>query len=126
MAAWSTTPTINWVNNFWVKQGDQVEYPRPFADSFQNDRHVNSKYIEDGSYIKIKNIRIAYRLKQTVTHKLNIKGLNIYAYVTNPFTFTAYSGYDPEFSNYSALSIGMDTNRFPRNREFGLGLTLNL
>ncbi|MBO7602844.1 MAG: SusC/RagA family TonB-linked outer membrane protein [Bacteroidales bacterium] len=126
MAAWSTTPTINWINNFWVKQGDQVEYPRPFADSFQNDRHVNSKYIEDGSYIKIKNIRIAYRLKQNVTQKLNIKGLNIYAYVTNPFTFTAYSGYDPEFSNYSALSIGMDTNRFPRNREFGLGLTLNL
>ncbi len=126
MAAWSTTPTVNWINNFWVKQGDQVEYPRPFADSFQNDRHVNSKYIEDGSYIKIKNIRIAYRFKQTVTQKLNIKGLNIYAYVTNPFTFTAYSGYDPEFSNYSALSIGMDTNRFPRNREFGLGLTLNL
>lgn len=126
MAAWSTTPTVNWINNFWVKQGDQVEYPRPFSDSFQNDRHVNSKYIEDGSYIKIKNIRIAYRFKQTVTQKLNIKGLNIYAYVTNPFTFTAYSGYDPEFSNYSALSIGMDTNRFPRNREFGLGLTLNL
>ena len=126
MSAWSTTPTINWINNFWVKQGDLVEYPRPFADSFQNDRHVNSMYIEDGSYIKIKNIRVAYRFKQTVTQKLNIKGLNIYAYVTNPFTFTAYSGYDPEFSNYSALSIGMDTNRFPRNREFGLGLTLNL
>ena len=35
MAAWSTTPTIGWVNNFWVKQGDQVTYPRPFADSFQ-------------------------------------------------------------------------------------------
>ncbi len=126
MAAWSTTPTINWVDNFWVKQGDVVEYPRPFADSFQNDRHVNSKYIEDGSYFKIRNIRIAYRFKQTKLQKYNIKGINIYAYVTNPFTFTAYSGYDPEFSNYSALSIGMDTNRFPRNREFGLGLTLNL
>ena len=40
--------------------------------------------------------------------------------------FTPGSGYDPEFSNYSALSIGMDTNRFPRNREAGLGFTLNL
>lgn len=126
MAAWSTTPTIGWVNNFWVKQGDQVTYPRPFADSFQNDRHVNSLYIEDGSFIKIRNIRLSYRLKPAVAQRLKLKGLNIYTYITNPFTFTAYSGYDPEFSNYSALSLGMDTNRFPRNREIGLGFTINL
>ena len=126
MQAWSTTPTIGWVDNFWVKQGDNVDYPRPFSDSFQNDRRVNSRYIEDGSYFKIKNLRLTYRFKPAVTQKLNIKGLALYAFVNNPFTFTAYSGYDPEFSNYSALSIGMDTNRFPRNREMGLGLTLNL
>ena len=126
MSAWSTTPTIGWVENFWVKQGDQVDYPRPFADSFQNDRAVNSRYIEDGSYLKIKNVRLTYRFKPSVIQKLNLKGLALYAFVTNPFTFTSYSGYDPEFSTYSALSIGMDTNRFPRNREFGLGLTLNL
>ena len=126
MAAWSTTPTINWVDNFWIRQGDVVDYPRPFADSFQNDRHVNSRYIEDGSYLKIRNIRLTYRLKPAVVQKMKLRGLAFYAYVTNPLTFTAYSGYDPEFSNYSALSIGMDTNRFPRNREFGLGFTLNL
>lgn len=126
MAAWSTTPTIGWVNNFWVKQGDQVTYPRPFADSFQNDRHVNSLYIEDGSFIKIRNIRLSYRLKPAVAQRLKLKGLNIYTYITNPFTFTVYSGYDPEFSNYSALSLGMDTNRFPRNRGIGLGFTINL
>ena len=126
MAAWSTTPTINWVNNFWVKQGDRVDYPRPFADSFQNDRRVNSRYIEDGSFLKIKNMRLTYRFKPNVTQKMHLRGLALYAFVTNPFTFTAYSGYDPEFSNYSALSIGMDTNRFPRNREVGLGFTLNL
>jgi hypothetical protein len=57
---------------------------------------------------------------------MHLRGLALYAFVTNPYTFTAYSGYDPEFSNYSALSIGMDTNRFPRNREVGLGFTLNL
>ena len=126
MAAWSTTPTIGWRNNFWVRQGDQVDYPRPFADSFQNDRSVNSHYIEDGSFLKIRNIRLSYRLNPAIAQKLRLKGLNIYAYVTNPFTFTAYSGYDPEFSNYSALALGMDTNRFPRNREIGFGFTLNL
>ena len=126
MSAWSTTPTIGWVDNFWVRQGDEVDYPRPFADSFQNDRAVNSRYIEDGSFLKIKNVRLTYRFKPQVVQKLGLKGLSLYAFCTNPLTFTAYSGYDPEFSNYSALSIGMDTNRFPRNREFGLGFTLNL
>ena len=125
MQAWSTTPHISWVNNFWVKQGDEVTYPRPYHDAWQNDRSVNSLYIEDGSYFKIKNIRLNYRFKQQLMQKAHLKGLALYAYVTNPFTFTAYSGYDPEFSSYSALSIGMDTNRFPRNREFGLGFTIN-
>ncbi|MCM1176234.1 MAG: TonB-dependent receptor [Bacteroides sp.] len=125
MAAWSTIPSYGWCDNFWVRPGDDVEYPRPYSDSFQNDRSVNSKYIEDGSYFKIRNIRLTYRFRQTVLKKIHMKGLGIYAYVQNPFTFTAYSGYDPEFSSYSALQIGMDTNRFPRSREFGLGLTLN-
>ena len=126
MAAWSTTPTIGWVDNFWVRPGDEVTYPRPFADSFQNDRHVNSHYIENGSYLKIRNARLSYRLKPNIAQKLKLKGLNIYTYINNPLTFTAYSGYDPEFSNYSALSVGMDTNRFPRSREIGLGFTINL
>ncbi len=125
MQAWSTTPSVYWKNNFWVKQGDVVDYPRPYHDSWQNDRSVNSYYIEDGSFIKIKNVRLTYRFKQQIVKKMNIKGLATYIYVTNPFTFTAYKGYDPEFSSYSALSIGMDTNRFPRNREYGLGITVN-
>lgn len=125
MQAWSTTPSVNWVNNFWVKPGDNVEYPRPYSDEWQNNRNVNSFYIEDGSFFKIKNIRLTYRFKQKVAQKMHIKGLALYGYVTNPLTFTAYSGYDPEFSNYSALSVGMDTNRFPRSREYGLGFTLN-
>lgn len=125
MQAWSTTPTINVVNNFWVRQGDDVDYPRPYSDEYQNTRSVNSFYIEDGSYWKIRNIRLTYRFRPDVAGKMKMKGMNIYCYVNNPLTFTSYSGYDPEFSSYSALSIGMDTNRFPRNREYGLGLTLN-
>lgn len=125
MQAWSTTPSIYAVDNFWVKQGDNVDYPRPYSDEFQNNRSVNSFYIEDGSYFKIRNMRLTYRFKPADVKKLNMKGMSAYIYVNNPLTFTAYKGYDPEFSSYSALSIGMDTNRFPRNREYGLGLTLN-
>lgn len=125
MQAWSTTPSINWVENFWVRPGDNVQYPRPYSDSFQNDRGPTSLYIEDGSFFKIRNIRVTYRFKRTLVERIKMKGLSLYAYVQNPLTFTSYSGYDPEFSNFSALQIGMDTNRFPRSREFGLGITAN-
>lgn len=125
MQAWSTTPSINWVENFWIRPGDNVQYPRPYSDSFQNDRGPTSLYIEDGSFFKIRNIRVTYRFKRTVIERIKMKGLSLYAYVQNPLTFTSYSGYDPEFSNFSALQIGMDTNRFPRSREFGLGITAN-
>lgn len=125
MWSFSTIPSVGWLDNFWVRQGDKVTYPRPYRDSFQNDRAVNSFYMEDGSYLKIRNIRLSYRFSPQLVNKVNLKGLNVYVYVNNPFTFTSYSGYDPEFSSYSALSIGEDTNRFPRKREFGMGITAN-
>ena len=91
----------------------------------QSSRGFGFHHIEDGSFFKIKNIRLTYNFKQQVVKKMHIRGLALYLFVTNPLTFTAYKGYDPEFSSYSALSIGMDTNRFPRNREYGLGMTVN-
>jgi len=125
MWAFSTIPSVDWSDNFWVRQGDKVTYPRPYKDAFQNDRAVSSFYIEDGSYLKIRNIRVSYRFNTKLVNKLKMKGLNVYVYANNPLTFTSYSGYDPEFSSYSALAIGEDTNRFPRKREFGMGLTAN-
>jgi TonB-linked SusC/RagA family outer membrane protein len=125
MQAFSTVPPTDFLNNFWIQQGDQVVYPRPFTDRFQNARSVNSFYLEDASYLKIRNIRLSYALPVKWITKAKLRGTSIYGYVNNAFTFTKYSGYDPEFSAYSALAIGMDTNRYPRKREFGLGINLN-
>ncbi|WP_304064438.1 SusC/RagA family TonB-linked outer membrane protein [Pedobacter glucosidilyticus] len=125
MPFFSTVPSMDFANNFWIRQGDETKYPRPYADQYQNDRNVNSIYLEDASFLKIRNIRLSYSLPPKVTTKLKIKSLGMYGYVNNAFTFTNYSGYDPEFSNFSALALGMDTNRYPRKREFGLGFNLN-
>ncbi len=125
MAAFSTVPSVDWLDNFWVRQGDDVQYPRPFTDSFQNGREINSIYIEDASYVKIRNIRLSYRFPAKWANKIRVRGMSAYVFANNPFTWTTYSGYDPEFSSFSALALGMDTNRFPRKREFGLGVNLN-
>ena len=121
----STVPSFDFQNNFWIQQGDVVQYARPYSDRFQNARAVSSFYLEDASYLKIRNIRLSYLLPTKWTSKAKLRGVNIYGYVNNALTFSSYSGYDPEFSAYSALGIGMDINRYPRKREFGLGLNLN-
>ncbi|MDR1683370.1 MAG: SusC/RagA family TonB-linked outer membrane protein [Candidatus Symbiothrix sp.] len=125
MESFATVPSFGWMNDFWVKQGDEVTHPRPYADRFQNNRAINSIYIEDASYIKIRNTRLSYRFNTKTITKIGLKGLSAYIYVNNPLTFTAYSGYDPEFSSYSALALGEDTNRFPRKSEFGMGINVN-
>lgn len=121
----STVPPVDFLDNFWVKQGDDVTYARPYSDRFQNARAVNSMYLEDASYVKIRTIRLSYALPAKWVSKVKLRGVSVYSYVNNAFTFTGYSGYDPEFSAYSALALGMDVNRYPRKREFGMGLNVN-
>lgn len=125
MENFATLPSYEWLDNFWVKQGDDVTYPRPYGDRFQNNREVNSLYLEDASYIKIQNIRLNYFFNTKDIKHLNITGLRVSVYINNPMSFTNYSGYDPEFSSFSALAIGMDTNRFPRKSELGMGINVN-
>lgn len=120
----TVTPSYDYIRNMWIKQGDVAKYPRPVSDYYQNNRQLNSFYLEDASYVKLKNIRLAYKLSSKVVSKLNIKSLEIYSYCNNVLTWTNYTGYDPEISTGSALSIGLDTNRYPKKREFGLGTNI--
>ncbi|RYD95257.1 MAG: SusC/RagA family TonB-linked outer membrane protein, partial [Sphingobacteriales bacterium] len=98
MLAFSTVPPVDFLNNFWIQQGDEVAYGRPFTDRFQNARSVNSFYLEDASFVKIRNIRLSYTLPTKWAAKAKLRRVGVYTYVNNAFTFTGYSGYDPEFS----------------------------
>ncbi len=121
----ATLPSSDFANDFWISQGDNTTYPRPYADQYQNDRGVNSFYLEDASYLKIRNIKLSYAFPKKLISRWRIRGIGLYTYVNNALTFTNYSGYDPEFSSYNALALGQDTNRYPRKREFGLGFNVN-
>ena len=121
----STTPSPDVINNIWLEQGDIAKYPRPHNDEFNNARYANSFYLEDGSYIKLQNVRFAYQFPDEWTKSLKVKNASLYAYVNNALTWTNYTGYDPEFSSNNPLQIGKDTYRYPKNREYGLGLSVN-
>ncbi|MEE0996348.1 MAG: TonB-dependent receptor [Paludibacteraceae bacterium] len=103
----------------------EANIPRPNkSDSNGNCKTVSDRYVEDGSYIKIQNVSLSYSLPETVNKKLHINGLRLSANVQNLYTFTNYSGYDPEISG-SALRQGVDEGRYPTPRQYTLGLSFN-
>ncbi|WP_294617794.1 TonB-dependent receptor [uncultured Bacteroides sp.] len=120
-----TTPSPEVIHNIWLHPGDQAIYPRPYNDDYNNARMGNSFYLEDASFIRLQNVRIAYDLPESWIKKLMLKNINVYAFVNNALTWTNYSGFDPEFSTRNPLQIGKDTYRYPRKREYGIGFSAN-
>lgn len=119
------TPSPDVIYNIWTKPGDVALYPRPYNDDFDNARYANSFYVEDGSYVKLQNIRLTYDLPKRWLKSVRIKSLGLYGYINNALTWTKYRGYDPEFSNNDPIQIGKDTNRYPKKREIGIGMNVN-
>lgn len=100
--------------------------PRPIADASNNNLLISNRYVEDGSYIRIQNVTLGYSLPQDVISKYNISRVRVYGTAQNLFTFTNYSGYDPEIGsfNQNVLLSGIDNGRYPIARTFSLGLNL--
>lgn len=96
-----------------------------------NDRNGNSlvsdRWIEDGSFLRVKNVTLAYNFSPGMLRSLKIKTARVYAQGTNLLTFTKYSGFDPEvsFSNNNPLLQGLDWSVYPLNRSFTLGVNLS-
>lgn len=119
-----TSPEPNVINNMWTKPGDVSIYPRPVSTYEYNRLGPSDFWIEDASYIKLRNVKLSYKFPRKWIKKINMKDISAYFYGNNLLTWTAYQGFDPEFSGSSALSFGIDHNRYPRKREFGFGLNL--
>lgn len=96
------------------------------ADGNDNNR-MSSRFVEDGSYLRIKNISLGYTFPQKWTRKWHIENLRVYMNIQNAFTFTKYKGYDPEVGayNYKVLLRGVDYARYPSQRIYTVGLNLS-
>lgn len=115
---------LNSVVNRWRVHGQVTDMPKAtFGDPMGNNR-FSSRWIEDGSYFRLRNASISYAIP--VKEKF-IKNASIYVTGTNLFTLTRYSGYDPEFSASSSLfSQGIDAGFDPLFRSFILGARIGL
>lgn len=110
--------------NRWRMDGQVTSVPKvTFGDPMQNAR-FSDRWIEDGSYLKFKNLTLAYDVP---IKKGIITGLQVYAVAENLCTWTAYKGYDPESSiSANPLSYGIDSFTTPQVRTFYVGLKLGL
>ncbi len=117
--------SINDINNVFVINPETTVARSTNIDANDNNR-VSSRFVEDGTYVRIKNLTFGYSLPQSVLDNLHINTLKVYVNLQNLFTFTDYSGYDPEIGPYNQdpFLAGVDNGNYPAPRIYTLGINL--
>lgn len=95
-------------------------------DPNKNMANPSSWYIEDGSFLRIKNLELGFTLPQGWSDKVGLNRLRLYVSGQNLFTFTKYTGLDPEFGIGSSISSGIDHGSYPQSRVYMIGLQVEL
>jgi TonB-dependent starch-binding outer membrane protein SusC len=116
------------VTRRWKKPGDITDIPRATTDAVAAaaNKRVSSRFIEDGSYLRIKNLTLGYTFSDNLVQKLHLSSLRVYFTGQNLMTFTRYSGLDPEV-NYLGddnTVIGTDFFTYPQARSFNFGVNI--
>ena len=115
------------MQNRWTYEGQQTDVPKVcYMDSedWRNNERMSDRWIDDGSYLKLKNVRLTYTFPVKSSW---LMGLRIWGEANNVFTVTKYHGVDPEMSSRnSTLYQGIDTGLLSVGRNFNLGVTINL
>jgi TonB-dependent starch-binding outer membrane protein SusC len=110
----------------WTGAGstNDARHPRySFTDANSNIR-VSDRYVEDGSFVKLKNIQLGYNMPKSLTGKV-FTNLRVYFQVKNAFTLTKYTGFDPEIAG-GILNTGIDRGAYPQARTYAVGLDIKL
>lgn len=107
----------------WSAENPNGKVPIISTSDDNGNFNASDFYIEDGSYLRLRNITLGYSLPKSITARLKTGMIRVYATSNNLFTITKYSGFDPEIGmdNY-----GLDVGRYPQARSFLLGLSVNL
>jgi TonB-dependent starch-binding outer membrane protein SusC len=118
----------------WHGEGTSYSEPRVHLSDPNNNARVSDRWIEDGSYIRLKNVQIGYSLPISAVQKIGLSHFRLYLTAQNLLTFTKYSGFDPEMGPSTEftdgrgadLEIGADKGRYPQPRTLTFGIALGL
>jgi TonB-dependent starch-binding outer membrane protein SusC len=122
------------VYNVYVSGGDG-SMPRMSLNDVNSNNRLSSRFVEDGSFLRLQNVSLSYTFPKKAFTRLGMNNVRVYVNAQNVYTFTKYSGYDPEVgmtkdqysaTSQNALLNGIDPGRYPTPRSFTIGLSLGL
>jgi TonB-dependent starch-binding outer membrane protein SusC len=114
------------VLNRWTPTNTNTNVPRAVWGDPNGNRRVSNRFLEDGSYIRLKTVSLGYNVPKTVVKKLRLEKLRVYVQGANLWTATNYSGLDPEVNTFgvSNIALGTDFLTFPQPRTYTVGLNI--
>ena len=110
----------------WTPTNTNPSLPALSATIQGNEANSNSFFVEDGSYLRLKNLQIGYSLPSEVLSKIGLTSLRLFIQGSNLITWTKYDGWDPEIISFNNLTLGVDNGIAPQSRILTLGLNIKL
>ncbi|MDD3321133.1 MAG: TonB-dependent receptor [Paludibacter sp.] len=115
------------VLNYWTPTNTNTNMPRLNGNDKNDNLRISDRYIEDGSYLRLKTLQVGYSLPQAIAQKIFMSSMRIYISSNNLLTFTNYSGSDPEIGQLTSdntLSKGVDIGAYPQAKTVVAGINI--
>jgi hypothetical protein len=122
--------TQRYFDNHWTGEGTSNEYPRASWDASGNNTKYSTRFLENGSYTRLKNMQIGYTIPASRLQRVGLSAARIYVSGTNLLTFTKYQGLDPEMTvsdnarGQGDGSAGLDWGTYPAAKSYNIGVNL--
>ncbi|NNF20754.1 MAG: TonB-dependent receptor, partial [Saprospiraceae bacterium] len=111
----------------WTPENTDTTYPRLVSNDPNNNQRPSDFYLEDGTFLRLRNLQLGYNLPQNLVAKAKLQALRVYLSANNLITLTNYNGFDPEIGTTGwILDTGIDKGYYPSNKTIGFGLKITM
>lgn len=110
----------------WTPTNTDAKLPALSTTIQNSEINPNTFFVEDGSFLRLKNLQIGYTLPSNVLDNIGVSSLRLYVQGSNLITWTKYDGWDPEIISFNNLNLGIDSGVTPQNRILTLGLNIKI
>ena len=108
----------------WTGEGSTNTTPRASTNA-SNNYLFSDFFVEDASFLRIQNVQLGYTIPNSALEKLKMDKIRLYVSANNLYTFTNYSGYNPDVSNSNPTAAGVDLGQYPQTRTYTLGINVS-
>jgi hypothetical protein len=117
--------SVDLLNNSWTPNNPGATVPKASNKSnFSTNTQSTSYYVEDGSFLRLRNLQLAYTLPSSALQPLGISNLSVYVQGINLVTLTDYTGFDPDLNNGGDTAFGVDEGNYPLVKQYLFGVRM--